>query len=274
MASEVLVRHTKFWFTNPSAGLDLFGLLTGHRLKLVKECHFDLTLTAHAGKFDIKDLVHGGHLKRFLVQLADLEFVAVGVTIMGPLPKNWFYTEFLALFQPIMGLKSLEHLGIMIGSLLLTDDEKRTIIDLLKGMFLPGLGNLSSVFPAELAYDNPTQWIQALPLNHRATKWVQTLPQDIIDETPAFQLIMESVKLLQHFEHLLKHAKLIDEAYHTVRIRIPQARVLAEQGLTDKYYDMAAGIKKTLDEYYEHQFEVQEKVRKAYEAYADGRQGQ
>jgi len=276
-ASEIMICETKFWFTSPSAGLDFFGLLTDYHLTLVKECHFDLTLVDHGGEFHIQDLVHEGHLKRFLEQLANLQFKAVGVTIMGPLSKNWFYTEFLTIFQPIMGMKSLQYLGIIIGSLLITNDEKRTIVGLLKGLFMvgaPGLGNNYSVLPADLIYHHSAQWIHALPHHRYAAQWIQTLSQDIIDSAPIFKLIMEQEKLLQDWERLEKHAKLTEEAYSTVRIRIPQARVLAEQGCTEKYYELVAGIKKTLDEYFQHQFEVQKKVREAYEAYAGGRRNE
>lgn len=276
-AAEILIRQTKFWFTTASAGLDFFGFLTNYHLTLVKECHFDLSLVHRAGEFHVQDLVHDSHLKRFLEQLANHQFIAVGVTIMGPVPKYWFYTDFLTMFEPIMGMKSLQHLGINIGSLLISNNEKGTIIGLLKAMFMvsaPGLGNNSSVLPADLAYRHAAPWIRAIPDVRRVAQWIQTLPQDIIDSAPIFKEIMEHDKLLQHWERLEEHAKLTEEGYSTVRIRIPQARVLAEQGCTAKYYELVAGIKKTLDEYYQYQFEVQKKVREAYEAYAADRQNE
>jgi len=140
-ARDVLYRYTNFWFSTPRDGLYFLDTVKSSHCNLIKSCQFDLQLNSlgfhfdlHLGSYDglrMPTVCHHDLLQRFLMKLAELEFVELRVTIMGAVTENWFDNQFNATFQPLLAMRSLK-LRLIIGSKVIKNEEMGKVFRSLK----------------------------------------------------------------------------------------------------------------------------------------------
>ncbi|MCJ1251780.1 hypothetical protein MMC30_009018 [Trapelia coarctata] len=247
------------WFASPFHGVRFLRSLTLRQRKQIKDCSLDLHVSELMGsvtpmvasKFSTPLQVLAG-------QLTDLELNGFGLTLMGPMNAE-AYNRVGYQLDFVFRFTHMKEMRVVIGSVFLSEDAKELIKRNLKNAEAP-------VAPVKKRLYYSPEFEQRENSKRPRIEQLESEPAntEMASNTSAAMPASISEQLLQHWERIDNYAKLNEEAYQRVHVRLPRAREFAEQANIVKYNALVASVMKTLDEFYQQQFAVLRKIRKAY----------
>lgn len=249
------------WFAAPFCAVNFFASITLKQREQIKDCSVDI---------HVSDLMNDGTskfeqpLELFVKQFDSHQLKGVGVTLTGPIDTE-IYDRTAHMLNPIFNFKGLNEIRVVIGSGMLSEDDKKLIKRNFKLAATPDSNTTLKRKLDNSGFSNSTNSKRlhvapglSVSSNTFAMASATTLvgPPTLRDD------------LLQRWQALEALTKCCDTAPKLVFIRLRSAREFAEDSNAAKFFAMVTWIVETLtqhhkdhEEEYKRHVEMQNTIR-------------